>query len=361
MNQLIDNLWHPEFRLNGLTLDSVSELLDFAQDLIDEGAEHEILMAQFFVKWFGTAPEMSVKTSGSTGLPKILPLTKEHMIFSAKTTGAYFNIGAGTRALLCLPVHYIAGQMMLVRALVLGWDLHVVAPSRDALTQYDNRYDFVALVPYQVSYALSALKKVKKLIIGGGVLSQELETALQNHDVEAYATYGMTETITHVAARRVNGSERSEIYHAMPQVRFAQDQRDCLLIYAPGLSEAPIITNDVVRLVSDTAFCYLGRIDLVINSGGIKHQPESIEHKLLKYLKGPLVVSSEPHATLGQQLILVLQASGGEEPGDLDRAIATLDPLERPKKVYTFTQLPLTETGKVKRAQIKEVLEKQKK
>ncbi|MDG1961540.1 MAG: AMP-binding protein [Flavobacteriaceae bacterium] len=361
MHQRIDPLWHSDFKLNGLSFSTVSELLDFAQDLIDQGEAHEILMAQFFIKWFDQTPDVLVKTSGSTGQPKVMTLAKERMIFSARTTGAYFQTGAGTRALLCLPVHYIAGQMMLVRALILGWDLHVVAPSRDALKEYDNRYDFVALVPYQVHFALSALKRVKKIIIGGGVLSQELELTLQNYQVEAYATYGMTETITHVAARRINGSKRSQTYHAMPEIHFEQDDRDCLVIHAPGLSTGPIITNDVVRLESATAFTYLGRADFIINSGGIKHQPEVIEQKLLKHLKGPLVVASEPHPTLGEQLILILESDSYGQPAEVEAALASLTPLERPKKFYTLRQLPLTETGKVKRAQINEVLKTQRK
>jgi len=147
----------------------------------------------------------------------------------------------------------------------------------------------------------------------------------------------------------------------MPEVHFEQDDRDCLVIHAPGLSTGPIITNDVVRLESATAFTYLGRADFIINSGGIKHQPEVIEQKLLKHLKGPLVVASEPHPTLGEQLILILESDSYGQPAEVEAALASLTPLERPKKFYTLRQLPLTETGKVKRAQINEVLKTQRK
>jgi len=346
---------HPKFQLNGLSFESAEEILNFAEGLIEEGDDFEVSMAKFLEQWLNFEDFVMVKTSGSTGKPKKIRLAKAHMIESAKATGAYFKVGEGTKALLCLSSDYIAGKMMLVRAMVLGWDLHVVAPEKDALVQYDNPYDFVAMVPYQVHYSLKALGKVKKLIVGGGVLSPQLEEMLTDLPVEAFATYGMTETITHVAARRINGFGKSDVYHALPDVKFTTDDRGCLIIHAPKLSDEDIVTNDRVELLNAMSFKWLGRADFVVNSGGMKLQPELIEMKLQPYLDVPFVITSEPDTALGEKLVLVIQkedASGIDFPS----IFGHLQGPERPKKVYALSQFPYTDTGKIKRSKIKEVI-----
>lgn len=342
--------------MNGLAFGSAEEILNFAEGLIEEGDDFEVSMAQFLEEWLNFKEYVVVHTSGSTGKPKKIQLLKSQMIESARATGAYFKVGEGTKALLCLSSEYIAGKMMLVRAMELGWDLHVVAPEKDALVQYDNPYDFVALVPYQLHYSIEALDKVKKLIVGGGVLSEDLEAQLQDLSVEAFATYGMTETISHVAVRRINGFARSEVYHALPDVKFSMDERGCLVIHAPKLCESDLGTNDLVELISPISFKWLGRYDFVINSGGIKLHPESIEKKLSPYLKNAFIITSEPDETLGERVILVMEESN--EKVDYKEAFAHLELYERPKKVYTLSQFPYTETGKIKRAQICEVIRK---
>ena len=205
---------------------------------------------------------LKFKLRGSTGTPKTIQLEKEKMINSARATGSYFKVGQGTSALLCLSADYIAGMMMLTRAMVLGWDLHVVAPEKDALVQYDNPYDFVAMVPYQVLHSIASLDKVKKLIIGGGPVSTELEDALQNVSTEAFATYGMTETISHIAVRRLNGPGRSTRFSALPNVELALDDRDCLVIHAPEVSDNKVVTNDIVDLQSTQVLYLAGSLRL---------------------------------------------------------------------------------------------------
>ena len=364
---------HPKFQLNGLTFESAEEILNFAEGLIEQGddfdlihnhfdylplTDFEVNMATFLEEWLNFNDFVEVQTSGSTGKPKKIRLLKKHMIQSAEATGAYFKVGEGTKALLCLSSEFIAGKMMLVRAMVLGWDLHVVAPDKDALVQYDNPYDFVALVPYQLYHSISALDKVKKLIVGGGMLSKEMEDLLQNKSVEAFATYGMTETITHVAARRINGFAKSDVYHAFPHVKFSQDERGCLVISAPKISETEISTNDLVELVSPISFKWLGRQDFIINSGGVKLNPESIEKKLEPFLRIPFIISSEKDTALGEKVVLVIEESTSFIPPNYAEVFSVLEPYERPKKVYTLSQFPYTETGKIKRAQVKEVLQK---
>lgn len=351
---------HPDFKLNGLDFTSPEEVLNFTDTLLEEGDDQEVSVAQFIEKWLDFSEEIIVKTSGSTGKPKKIALTKQQMVNSAKATGTYFKTGAGTKALLCIPADYIAGKMMLVRAMVLGWDLHVVKPSKDALTEYDNDYDFVAMVPYQVYHSLEALQKVKKVIIGGGAVSKDLEEKLQEVSTECFSTYGMTETITHVAVRRLNGPARSNTFHALPDVKFWKDDRGCLLISAPNIAEDIIITNDLIELINPSSFRWLGRWDNVLNSGGVKIYPEVVEATLASSIPdNRFIIASENDPALGNLVILVFEGTEERTP-DFKKAFETLEPYERPKKIYRLSKFPYTETGKVKRKDVLQLLQKYK-
>lgn len=354
MNSSWKNI-HPSFKLNGLHYNA-SGLLEIAKDLEKSGVHYEISIGKFLQQWLDNNDTVIVKTSGSTGKPKDIQLAKYRMVNSAKATGIFFKLGENTTALLCLPSNYIAGKMMLVRAMVLGWDLHIVAPAKDALTQYDNNYDFVAMVPFQVEYSLEALNKVHKLIIGGGTVSKELNEKLQQVETEVFATYGMTETITHIAVRRINGLAKSADYTALPNVKFKKDERGCLSIQASDISEEKIITNDVVNLISPTSFEWLGRIDNVINSGGIKIYPEQIEEKLAAFIALPFIITSEKDNLLGERIILIFENNGAHEIPNFSEAFSSLSKFERPKKVYTFSKFPYTETGKIKRDEVIDLL-----
>ena len=351
---------HPKFKLNGLPYQS-DGLYDIANDLINSGAHYEISIGRFIQEWLDSKETVLVRTSGSTGNPKDVFLSKYKMINSAKATGTFFKLAENTTALLCLPANYIAGKMMLVRAMVLGWDLHIVAPEKDAITQYDNDYDFVAMVPYQVHYSLNSLNKIKKLIIGGGSISQKLNDQLQNVDTEVFATYGMTETITHIAVRRINGLAKSNDYYALPNVKFSQDHRGCLEIEALEVSDNKVVTNDIVKLISSSTFKYLGRIDNVVNSGGVKLFPEQIEAKLAYYINRPFMIASEKNETLGEQLIMIVEEDSSKEIPDFKSAFSVLSNYERPKKIYSFSKFPFTETGKIKRTEILNSLQQFKK
>ncbi|MCH7785208.1 MAG: AMP-binding protein [Bacteroidetes bacterium] len=354
MNTTWQNI-HPAFKLNGLKYSS-TELCEFAKDLEDKGTNYEISIGNFLIQWLNEDPTVMVKTSGSTGKPKDILLNKDNMVNSANATGIFFKLAENTTALLCLPSNFIAGKMMLVRAMILGWDLHITAPEKDALTQYDNDYDFVAMVPFQVLHSIDALKKVKKLIIGGGSISKELEAKLINVDTEVFATYGMTETITHIAVKRLNGLAKSAYYTALPNVKFSKDDRGCLIISAPDISEKEVITNDIITLVSPTSFEWLGRYDNVINSGGIKIFPEKVEEKLSAFIQHPFIITSEKDEQLGERVILIIETKDKNDKLDLSEAISKLERYERPKKIYTFSEFPFTETGKIKRDKILQIL-----
>lgn len=342
---------HPKFKLNGLPY-RFDDLYELALDFEKSQALHEIEIGKFLIEWLNNNDYIGVPTSGSTGAPKKINILKTHTIKSAIATGTFFELPSETRALLCLPASYIAGKMMLVRAIILGWDLHIVAPEKDAITQYDNDYDFVAMVPYQVHYSLKSLNKIKKLVIGGGAISRDLNDQLQQVDTEVFATYGMTETISHIAVRRINGLAKSDYYDALPNVKFSLDERDCLVIEASEVSNNKVVTNDLVKLISASSFQYLGRIDNVVNSGGVKLFPEQIEAKLAKFLNRPFIIASEKNEALGEQLILILEEDSSEPIPDIETAFSSLSNYERPKKIYIISKFPITETGKIKRSEL---------
>ena len=345
---------HPDFKLNGLSYTSPQELLEFADVLRAQGAAHEVELSDFLNEWFDDSDSLVVKTSGSTGAPKDIDLAKSAMIQSAKTTGKALDLPEKTEALLCLSSSFIAGKMMVVRALTLGWHLHVVAPTMEALTEYDSDYDFVAMVPAQAMNSLAALEKVGTLLIGGGVVSPQLESLLQDVEAKAFVSYGMTETVSHIALRRLNGEEAKNYYTALPGISLSQDARDCLVINAPGISDGPVVTNDLVKLIDKQRFQWLGRVDNVINTAGVKIFPEQVESDLKDSLEVPFFISSEPDETLGERVVLVVESPtpDGRSTGIHKELFNNLPKYSRPKKIYGISKFLYTETGKIRRQEI---------
>ena len=194
--KLEQNKFHKSFKLNGVSFSSVDEIFDYTIGLSDE-------IHEFLQSWFSADKSITVQTSGSTGIPKSILLKKEHILNSAKATGNYFGLQENTTALLCLSVKYIAGKLMLIRAITLGWELDVIESTSNPLEKVSRQYDFSAMVPLQLENSLSKINLIKKLIVGGGVVSKVLERKLKNVETVIYATYGMTETITHIAVKKV--------------------------------------------------------------------------------------------------------------------------------------------------------------
>ena len=339
----VSKLFHNAFKLQNRSFNSIDELMSFS-----EGISLEI---QLFLKdWFDDKMYVEVKTSGSTGIPKVIKLQKAHMKNSAKATGTFFNLAEGTRALLCMSPNYIAGKMMLVRALELGWNLDVVEAVSNPLNGIDKVYDFCAMVPLQLYNSLNEIDKVKKLIVGGGVVSKELLVKIQLLPTEIFATYGMTETVTHIAVKKLNNLLASSTYYqVLPNVTISMDMRDCLVINAPTISNDKIITNDVVKLISSTEFEWLGRFDSIINSGGIKLIPEQIELKISEILSNRFFVAGIPDSILGEKLVLIVE---GEFRKDLLKKIKFLNPISKfeiPKEVYFLENFIETTTQKINR------------
>ncbi len=309
----------------------------------------------FLGEWFSDEKYIIVKTSGSTGKPKLIKLLKEHMVNSALATGAYFNLEKNTKALLCLSTNYIAGKMMLIRAIVLGWNIHLAPTSSNPLENLKETFDFCAMVPMQVESSFNKLNIVKNLIIGGAAVSQNLQDKLLKVTTNCYATYGMTETITHIAVKKLNNfkqvdfSNNTSNFKTLNNVFISKDERDCLVINAPKLSTDTVITNDIVKIISNNEFEWLGRYDNVINSGGIKLFPEQIEKKLSKTLSNRFFVIGKKDQQLGEKLVLLIESSTKIELRKSDYLNCNLDKYEMPKEVFFVDKFIETETGKIKR------------
>lgn len=328
------------------------KLLDFAQDQIFRKSilPWEKSFYQFILDWLSDSETVSIKTSGSTGEAKWMEVEKEKMVKSAQLTGQFFNLQKKHTALLCLPVDFIAGKMMIVRAFVLGLNLVPIEPSGNPLGNKIELFDFAAMTPMQVFNTLKIdhghqkLNQVKNLIIGGGEINQSLLKRISALKNNAYHTYGMTETLTHVALKRLNGKNPDSLFHALAGVKFEKDKRDCLIISAPHISEEIFITNDIVELNNNQSFKFIGRYDNVINSGGIKISPESIEQKLSSFIQDRFIIAGLPDKQLGQKVILIIE--GNEKPV-IDFTKTALIRYEIPKQICFIDSLPETESGKI--------------
>lgn len=342
---------HDGFKLNGKSFKDTKELLSYIVIESIEGKE-------FIDSWFDDSEFVIAHTSGSTGTPKEIKIKKSQMLNSAASTGDYFNLRKGTTALLCMSSNFIAGKMMWVRALSLGWELDVVSVNSHPLEGINKKYDFSAMVPLQVFNSIEKLNRIGTLIIGGGVVSVELQEQLQLLKTKAFATYGMTETVTHIAVKKLNHilSNDEGFYHTLPSVKIAKDTRECLVINAPLIADQKVVTNDLVRIISETSFEWLGRFDSIINSGGVKLIPEKIEHKISKILTGNFFIGGKEDLLLGEKVALLIEGKGASltESTEIKKYLkdAELSNYEFPKEIHFIEKFDMTETGKIKRASI---------
>lgn len=307
----------------------------------------------FLEEWGNEELSISVKTSGSTGKPKLIRLLKSDMIASAKLTGEYFNLKNAQTALLCLPVKYIAGKMMLVRAMVLGLDLISVKPSSNPIIDCVQSINFAAMTPMQVNTVLNQspdkLNLIEQLIIGGAPVNSPLESKLQEVKTHCYNTYGMTETITHIAVKKLNKGYKSKYFEALPNITFQLNEDDCLVINTPHLSTSTITTSDKAKITDKQAFILIGRMDNVINSGGIKIHPEELETRVSNLFHNKrFFFSSLPDELFGEKLVLVIESENtiyNLESG-LEKQ---LDTFEMPKTIFYIDSFMETKTKKIDR------------
>jgi O-succinylbenzoic acid--CoA ligase len=307
--------------------------------------------------------EIIQRSSGSTGDPKFFILSRDAMKLSALKTLHFFNLKKGERALLSLPVHYIAGKMMVVRALLGGLDLILLEPSSRPLRNLESAVDFAAMVPLQIEESFNQgdpLERISKLIIGGGELHPATREKLSSMDLpEVYETFGMTETYTHFALRRVNGNKPQLYFLLMDGVSIGLDHRGCLEVEIPGITAGRLVTNDLVEINDrGDGFRWKGRFDNLINSGGIKIIPELLEKQIGEFLGHECLVLSEPDRKLGQRLVLVVETESQAPPVQkwLDLLRERLPSHEIPRRVVSVRALPRNSSMKPDRTTTRELL-----
>lgn len=311
-------------------------------------------LEDFLSEWNNTLPTLEVHTSGSTGTPKRMLVEKSRMRASAQMTCDFLGIETGGNALLCMPLDFIAGKMMVVRALERNLHLIEVEPSGHPLAHLSDdvlSIDLAAMVPLQVFNSLQVplererLLRIKHLIIGGGAIPDTLEAELRQLPINIWSSYGMTETLSHIALRPI----AEDYYSPLPGITLEQDANDCLIIHAPALCTDTLVTNDIVRFIGENKFQIIGRRDNTVCSGGIKIQIEEVEHWLHSLGINNVVVTYRSDARLGQALVYLCTDSL-----DIDSLIPpTHIPTARywlPRHVVHVPQLPLTANGKPDRA-----------
>lgn len=313
----------------------------------------------FLSEWQNDSPYVHVQTSGSTGAPKPMLVEKRRMLASARITCDFLHLQPGDTALLCMSLDYIAGKMMVVRSLERGLKLIEVEPSGHPLSTIHYKLDFAAMVPLQVYNSLQVpeereyLMQIRHLIIGGGAIDDEMAAQLKSFPHAVWSTYGMTETLSHIALRRLSGPEASEWYTPFPSVKVSLSDEGCLVIDAPEVCAERLVTNDIADLSPGPGpsdrFRILGRKDNVICSGGIKIQAEELERQLRPHLRVSYLISKRPDAKFGEVVVLLTEGSVDEARQVCERV---LPKFHQPRAYMHVDQIPLTATGKPQRWKI---------
>lgn len=343
--------------LNGVEL-SGTGIADYCRET---GDPFLLQIGLFVNEWLDQNPFIEVNTSGSTGKPKQILIEKNRMLQSAAMTANYFQFKKPQTALLCLPVDYIAGKMMIVRAFFSQLDLICTQPSSNPFAELDKKHiDFAPLIPMQLQEVTST-DIIRKILLGGAPLNPVLEERIQTFSSDIFQGYGMTETLSHVAIRRVNGSGKSNVYNALEGIYFETDHLDCLVIHAPFLNKA-VTTNDVVELLNDHSFLWKGRRDYVINSGGIKLFPEEIEKKLFSFIKEQFFIAGIPDTKFGEKVHLFIESEPYEKnklSALNEKMIDGLEQYEKPRDIIFLKKFVYTENGKINRKEtISKAIEK---
>ena len=330
----------------------------------------------FIDEWNNDSAYVEVKTSGSTGEPKRMLVEKRRMLNSARITCDFLGLKPGDTALLCMSTDYIAGKMMVVRSIERGLKLIEVPPcghplnnvqwsmvhsSSAGLQGKNGQLAFAAMVPMQVYNSLQVpeekerLMAIRHLIIGGGAIDEAMEAELRTFPHAVWSTYGMTETLSHIALRRISGPEASEWYMPFPTVKLSTTDEGCLVIDAPEVCAQTLTTNDIVELKSDGRFRIRGRKDNVICSGGIKIQIEEVEQILKKYMRVPYIISKRKDEKFGEIVVLLTEGDTAEAQTICQQV---LPKYHQPKVYLHVNQIPLTETGKPARKRAEELAKK---
>ena len=332
--------------------------LDFSKNINIESLfpenEFQEKVICFLQEWFSDSETVSVQTSGSTGTPKIFEVEKRRMLNSARMTCDFLGLKEGNTALLCLPVQYISGKMMLVRAI--ERKLKVIISEPNSAPEITENIEFCAMTPLQVQNSLNKIHFIKNLIIGGAAISENLKSQISSiihhpSSNKIFETYGMSETLSHIALKQISPIQE-EYFTILNDVEISVDERNCLKIFAPKLNPEILQTNDIVELLNEKQFKFLGRFDYVINSGGVKIFAEELENLVKKHIDRDLVFLGKPDETLGEKLILLIE---GKEDKNLKSQISNLKFENRfyiPKEILFLKKFPRAENGKILRKEI---------
>lgn len=314
---------------------------------------------EFRKEWFSDTPTMTIYTSGSTGKPKAFLAEKKRMINSARMTCKFLGVNPRDTILLCMPMRYIAGKMVVVRSIVCNLRLVVVEPSGHPFADVNEHINFAALTPMQVYNTLQVaneckkMKEVDNLIIGGGAIDSQMSQVLRSFPHNVWSTYGMTETLSHIALRRLNGDCASMWYTPLENVKISLSTRETLIIDAPLVSATTLETNDIAEINDNGLFRIKGRVDNTINSGGIKIQIEELEQQLRPYIPANYAITSTNDVKFGEVVVLLVENEKIEDVYKICNEV--LPKYWCPKHIINHT-IPMTATNKIDRARSKEIV-----
>jgi Acyl-CoA synthetases (AMP-forming)/AMP-acid ligases II len=337
--------------------------------------EFETKVLYFITEWFSESKTVKIQSSGSTGLPKIFDIQKSKMLNSAEMTCDFLGLKEGDLALLCLPIEYISGKMMVVRSILRKLKLKIATTSLNPLENVNEEIDFCAMTPLQVENSLDKIQLIKNLIIGGASVSETLKEKItqslrpSNPQTKIFETYGMSETLSHIALKQTFPNPE-DWFTVFDGVDISLDERGCLKIFAPKLNSEILQTNDLVEINDKKQFRFLGRIDNVINSGGAKIFPEELEKLVKKKISNEVIFLGIEDEKLGQKLVLVIEDSRFKVQGSrLDVLDSELENLKdeilsikfeksfhKPKEIIFVEQIPRTPNGKVNRLELNKLI-----
>lgn len=352
-------------KINGVYYERKTLMKFCAEQLSKKGIKAwEKHLYTFIKEWISDSNHIIVQTSGSTGTSKTIKLSKELLIHSAKSTAEFLDLKQDMSALLCLSAEYIAGKMMVVRAITNGLNLICVEPDGNPLKSIDTKIDFAAMIPLQVANSLKTetekekLKNINKLIIGGGRIDPKLHHKLIDFPNKVYATYGMTETATHIALKKLNTKETNEHYQCLPGIQVSENHEKCLIIHASYISDRGIKTNDIAKVFSVNEFEILGRKDNIINTGGIKIIPEELEAIISNFTEKTILITSVTDEELGEKIVLLIE--NGRTNLNLLYALwaqleNNLGKHEIPKQIDFMSAFKYTKSGKIDRSLTKKL------
>jgi len=352
-------------KFSGVTLNnkffSIEELIVYSEKILESAKlpEWEEKIYGFILTFLDDHDFIEQLSSGTTGTPKKFQLSKNAMIESAKNTIDALALKLNDRALLCLPIDYIAGKMMVVRALVGGLNLYWEEPSSSpTLDKYDS-IDFCAMVPMQVYNSIkniTLIKSIRNLIIGGSELRTDVKEMFKDFPHSIYETYGMAETCSHIALRKISGVDRHESFETLPGIEISVDGRSCLKIAAYYL-EGEVVTNDVVEFIDEKHFVWKGRFDNLINSGGIKINPEELEASISKIIDLECAVIGIADEKFGECVVLFIESEKEIDKTELlSQLKENLSSHFVPRQLVVVKNLPRNKSFKIDRIKLKELI-----